>query len=168
MKKTLLFLLLAGCSTFSFAEFDHCKEIGGETISLKTKYSGDIPGFSHLVCQLHIDHGIAQIGLKTLQSKRGNIAATLVQTLKPLDEKSTLFKGPYNNPSMNVCKNLGGSMTPFIAHGNTTGELGETDICMFGDGSFISTWTLIYIANGREGYHVIKDRIQSEPVPLMY
>jgi hypothetical protein len=91
-----------------------------------------------------------------------------VKNLTEINETSVLWAGDAQNPSHNVCKNLGGTLSLFAAPGSFTSPQGESDICVFGDGSMISGWTLIYIANERNGYHLIKDNIPSQALPLFH
>jgi len=170
MLKNILFFTLIICGNLSHAKTHLCHQLGGEVKTLQANFAtnqGQINGFKKQFCVLHIDNGILSIGLKTLESKKPNLAASLVKTLAPLDENSTLLNGPYSNPSHNACKNLGGSFIGMLTFGSFSDEMGDSDICVFGDGSMISAWSLIYIANGRQGYDIVKKNIPSPTLPLM-
>lgn len=165
-KTTALFVALLSCS--AYAE-NTCQKLGGKIEKMQINFStsqGLLPGFTKKFCSFEIDNGYACLGLQSMNSKKTNIAASYVLNLPPIDENSPLWNGTDNNPSHNVCKNLGGSYAQMVSNGSFQSELGDSDICVFGDGSMISAWTLIYIANGREGYHLIKDHIPSKALPL--
>ena len=165
MKKSLVWLFLTGC-TPALAITTHCQQLNGQLVNVTASYHGQPIGFRKVICQLKINNDIAQIGINSIESKKPNIAATLAKTLKPIDSQSSLLKGNYSNPSHNLCRNLGGSFIGFSADGVFTNLQGESDMCVFGDGSMISGWTLIHIANERPGYEVLKNTIPSQDVPL--
>ena len=75
-----------------------------------------------------------------------------------------MWKGSYANPAWNVCKNLGGAESGFAVPSSYTDDLGQSDICVFGDGSMVSAWSLIYMANHREGYDAVKAEVRAEPL----
>jgi len=142
-----------------------CQDIGGQVQQMEMIYQtpqGLIKGFSRPFCTFILNHGFAVIGLESMNSKKANIAASLVLTLPELDEQSKLWEGSDTNPSHNVCRNLGGTYAQLITNGSFQSQEGANDICVFGDGSMISGWTLIYIANQREDYDVIKNNIPSQ------
>ncbi|MDQ5884603.1 MAG: hypothetical protein QG556_943 [Pseudomonadota bacterium] len=148
-----------------------CTDIGGKVTPMNIIYQtgqGKVTGFKQKFCSFAIDNGLAIIGLKSMNSKLANIAASYILTLESLDNSSPLWEGQAQNPSHNVCHNLGGTNAQAVAPGSFTSEQGENDICVFGDGSMISGWTLIYIANQREGFNLIKDNIPSKALPLFH
>lgn len=126
-------------------------------------------GFNKTFCTFNLNGGFAVVGLQTFASLNSNIAASYIVTLPTIEPSSPLWKGPYANPSANVCKNLGGASISFnVGSGGFSNRLGQSDVCVFGDGSMISSWTLIYIANGREDYDKIRNAIQSKPLQISY
>lgn len=176
MSRFIIFsLLLTAFSSSALATNDelanYCKKNHGVvenmTVSVVAATGARVSGFTKPFCNFEIDNGLVSLGLITFSSKKPNIAASLITQLPPIGESSPLFEGPYSNPSFNVCKNLGGSQMGFTAvAGNFSDPKGESDICVFGDGSMVSAWSLIYIANGRDGYDAVKNAIRSEPVKL--
>ena len=165
-KITTPLLALLTCS--AYAE-NTCEKIGGKIENMQMNFStslGRLKGFNKKFCSFEINNGYATLGLQSMNSKNTNIAASYVLNLPPIDENSPLWNGADNNPSHNVCKNLGGSYAQMVSNGAFSSALGENDICVFGDGSMISAWTLIYIANDRQGYQLIKDNIPSKALPL--
>jgi putative hemolysin len=149
----------------------YCTKNGGEVESMSVEYQdlngARVEGFTKDFCSFNIDNGLIAVGLETFSSEKSNIAATLIKKLDPLEEDSVLWQGSYNNPSLNVCKNLGGSEVVFnVSSGGFADEKGESDICVFGDGSMVSAWSLIYMANGRTGYDQVKNAVKSEPINM--
>lgn len=149
---------------------EYCEQSGGQVEKMVVSYnthSGHVYGAQKSFCTFYIDKGFVAVGLTSFASSTPNIAATLMKTMPEIDFESALFKGPYQNPSLNVCKNIGGSSVSFFVNGGGfANKVGQNDICVFGDGSMISAWSLIYIANGREGYSLVRDKVRSEPIQL--
>lgn len=142
----------------------YCLQFGGTVEAIPMVYhmqGGLINGEAQDFCEFNIDNGSAAVGLKTFASKKPSIAATYIKIMPTIDEKSKLLIGPYSNPSWNLCKNLGGVLAGYVVLGAYTNALGESDICVFGDGSMVSGWTLIYIANQRTGFDKIRSGIRS-------
>lgn len=149
---------------------DYCLESGGQVEEMPAQFdgpSGQVNGSSKQFCTFKIDKGFVVVGLESFASAKPNIAATLIKKLPAISFDSPLFKGKYHNPSLNFCKNIGGSSIPFtVISGGFANELGQSDICVFGDASMVSAWSLIYIANGRTGYELVREKIKAEPLPL--
>lgn len=168
----LLFLTSSLISTPILAKFKenmhlYCTKSGGVVENLTVRFStpqGEVIGNSRKFCTFYIDKGVLQIGLETFASKNSSIAANYIKTLPEITEDSTLFQGSYTNPSHNFCKNLGGTMVSFVLTGSFSNTLGQSDICVFGDGSMVSGWSLIYMANHREGYDAIKNKVKAKPL----
>ncbi|STX30202.1 Putative hemolysin [Legionella beliardensis] len=161
---------LSAATTLKQALSDYCNESGGQVETMPAQFgtsAGLVEGFSKNFCTFKIDNGFIAVGLTTFASSKPNIAATLIKQLPPIAPDSPLLKGKYNNPSLNFCKNLGGSSISFlVASGGFSNALGQTDICVFGDGSMVSGWSLLYIANGRTGYHVVREKIKADPLTI--
>ena len=147
----------------------YCQQAGGVVEVMTAEFntaSGYVEGQSKRFCNFLVNDGFLVIGLETFASKKPSIAATLIKKLNYIADDSLLWRGNYSNPSHNVCKNLGGSGIGFVASGGFTDRIGESDICVFGDGSMVSGWSLIYMANHRKGYDDIKNKIQAQPLPI--
>ena len=129
--------------------------------------NGPTIGQSKSFCTFSADNGFIVIGLETFASDKPSIAATYIKTLKEIDSTSSLFDGLATNPSYNVCKNLNGTMVGFVVNGSFTNALGASDVCVFGDGSMVSAWSLIYMANHRSGYEAIKQQVKAAPMEWM-
>ena len=129
--------------------------------------SGFTPGFDAKFCLFEKDNGYIAIGLQTFSSIKSNLAATFMKKLPQLENTSPLWKGEYANPSLNVCKNIGGSSISFhVISGGFTNRYGQNDICVFGDGSMVSAWSLIYMAGNRPGYDEVKNNARSLPLDI--
>lgn len=148
----------------------YCNESGGTVeempVEVKTKTGVIVKGQAKLFCSFTINEGLIAIGLETFSATEPSIAATFIKSMDEIKGDSNLWHGEYPNPSHNVCKNLGGSAISFVANGSFTSPLGESDICVFGDGSMVSAWSLIYMANHREGYETVKNRVKAEPFDI--
>jgi hypothetical protein len=128
--------------------------------------TGYVQGQSKAFCNFFVDNGFIAIGLETFSSEEPSIAATFIKKMHPINDDSPLWKGKFTNPSHNVCKNIGGSGIGFVTSGGFSNSLGETDICVFGDGSMVSGWTLIYMANHRDGYDAVKEQVRAQPMNI--
>lgn len=173
--KKLSILTLSLCSSsiqaaWDQTHIDYCHMLSGKVEDMKMIYhtsKGYIKGRSEKFCTFNIDKGFIVVGLETFASVTPSIAATFIKSMPRLDMDSKLFKGPFDNPSMNFCKNIGGSNVLFnVAGGGYSNHLGESDVCIFGDNSMVSAWSLIYIANGRKGYDKVKEATRAEPLPI--
>lgn len=145
----------------------YCTQYGGFVEDLSVQFNtrkGEITGVTRKFCLFYVDQGILTIGLETFAASTPSIAANYIKTLPEIGDESPLLKGPYSNPSHNVCKNLGGAMVGFVLPGDFTHSQGQSDICVFGDSSMVSSWSLIYMANHREGYDEIKNQVKAEPL----
>ncbi len=173
--KHLNFCLLLLGSTYSTAYANkpdvelaaYCIQSGGFVETMQAEFStnhGIVHGLTKSFCEFHINGGTLSIGLETFATPTPNIAATYAKTLMPIDANSPLWRGSAGNPSFNVCKNLGGSAIGDFAMGGFASHAGQSDICVFGDASMISAWSLIYMANHREGFDEVKALIRSTPI----
>lgn len=148
---------------------EYCRTKGGMDEKMTAEFmtmAGKQNGFTQVFCNFRAGSGHVSVGLRTFASPTPNIAATYMQVLPEIKPDSQLWKGEYMNPSANVCKNLGGSSIGFVATGGFANNLGQSDICVFGDGSMVSAWSLIYMANNREGYDEIKHNVASIPLAI--
>ncbi len=164
-----LVMSLASYAQAQSDEADYCQQAGGEVEIMPAQFStssGLITGNSRHFCRFNIDNGLLIIGLETFASKQPSIAATLIKRLGDIADDAALWKGNATNPSYNVCKNLGGAAIGFVTSGSFVDTQGQSDICVFGDGSMVSAWSLIYMANHRTGYDEIKEKVRAEPLNI--
>ena len=139
---------------------------------------GPLEGLTEEFCTFERDNGYLVIGLSAFASAQPNIAATYMKSLPEIKMGSDLMQEHSKsdsktqgyglaNPSAGVCTKLGGTEVNFKFHGNFRPKAGgDSDICVFGDGSMVSAWTLIYMANHRTGYDEIKSYVKSQPLVL--
>lgn len=165
-------LMYTTASQASVDDAAYCISKNGTVESMVAEFStsgGTKHGFTKKFCTFSLDGGFIAVGLSTLAGTDPNIAASFIKTLPKIEPGSPLLIGKYSNPSMNVCKNLGGANIGFnVPSGGFANKLGQSDVCVFGDGSMVSGWSLIYIANGRTDYYKVRDAIRSEPLRLNY
>lgn len=159
---------------------DYCVAKGGTLTPMTAWFEtarGPIEGMTKRFCTFERDHGYIVIGLSAFASEQPNIAASYMTSLPEIKGNSDLMhdqtkrqiKTGYGlaNPSYAVCKNLGGTSINFKFQGNFRPQQGgDADICVFGDGSMVSAWSLIYMANHRAGYDEVKGYVKSLPLPL--
>ncbi|WP_133127928.1 hypothetical protein [Legionella nagasakiensis] len=148
---------------------DHCANAGGVVEEMVAEFLTPgrwVQGQSKSFCNFYLDNAFVSIGLETFSSDKPSIAATYSKRLREVGADSSLWKGESANPSHNVCKNLGGATIGFVTDGGFANHLGQSDICVFGDGSMVSGWSLIYMANHREGYDEIKNQVKAEPLNI--
>lgn len=186
MSSIVLLALGLSCSPLCFALLDedplgeYCVSKSGTLTPMTAWFEtskGPIAGLTERFCTFERDNGYLVIGLSAFASDQPNIAATYMKTLPEIKEGSDLFAKDepskmkpgalgLPNPSYNVCKKLGGTAINFKFHGNFRPKNGgDSDICTFGDGSMVSAWTLIYMANHRAGYDEVKNYVKSQPLP---
>lgn len=142
----------------------YCRDAGGVVEEMPAEiFAGNswVKGQSKLFCNFHLHNAFIAVGLETFAADEPSIAATFMKEMGEITSGSPLWKGKYSNPSQNVCKNLGGASIGFITSGGFVNQLGQSDVCVFGDGSMVSGWSLIYMANHREGYDDIKNKVKA-------
>lgn len=172
MKALFYLILLAGFTCNIYANnLSYCQKNGGQVESMSVNYdthAGMVKGWKKQFCTFDVDNGgFIAIGLETFASTKPNLAATFIKIMPKFPQNSALLKGPYNNPSLNLCLHLGGASVSFnILDGGFRNHLGQNDICVFGDGSMVSGWSLIYMANGRKGYDAVKRAVKSKPLDI--
>ncbi len=147
----------------------YCTTSGGvveEMFAEISTHDGLVKGNSRAFCNFTLENAFISIGLETFSDDTPSIAATFMKQMGVIGSASPLWKGKFANPSLSVCKNLGGATIGFVANGGFSNPLGQTDICVFGDGSMVSAWSLIYMANHREGYDRIKMNVKATPLSI--
>lgn len=175
IKKTRAFGLFLVCMsvliTDVYADSDedytpYCEAAGGQVEQMPAKINMEI-GFTKSFCHFTLKNASVLIGLETFASDFPNIAATYMKNLKEITPDSPLWNGNSSNKALNLCKNLGGAEIGFVAGGGGfVDALGESDVCVFGDGSMVSSWSLYYMTSHREGYDAIKDHVKSHPLSI--
>lgn len=161
-----------GVATLAHAgvnEVDYCTHTGGKVKTITAEFQTADPahpqkGLRKQFCTFKKDGGYIVVGLDAYASKHANIAATYIEKLGNIPEGSYLMAGKYSNPSWNLCKNLGGAIAGYHAQGAFTDNTGQSDVCVFGDDSMVSSWSLYYMATGRDHYNEVKENVRSEPI----
>lgn len=152
---------------------DYCTSTGGTVIDMIAKFetkSGKVDGFSKQFCQYDLNGHLNTIGLDTLASSQPSLAATYTQKVM-IDASKPLPMRPYGNPGLNVCHNLNGVSIAFSAVDGGSfldSDGGEADICVFADGSMISGWSLIYMADDPSQKALIKSAAMNIDIPIIY
>ena len=159
---------------------DYCVAKGGMVTPMTAWFetnTGPVAGLTEKFCTFERDKGYIVIGLSAFASEQSNIAATYMKTLPEFKEDSDLMRDKSKpagqssgfgmpNPSYAVCQNLGGTAITYKFHGSFRPQQGgDVDICVFGDGSMVSAWSLIYMANHRAGYDEVNSYVKSQPIP---
>ena len=140
-----------------------CQDSHGKVVNSYAEmstYAGTVKGLEAQFCLISNDQSnLAMIDLQTLVSTRPNFAATYV--LKGIDYA--------NIPKKNIqqiCQSLRGTSIGFYTNGGWVNEYGQDEICVFPDGSKISTWALVYLSSGNPNYLGLRSRIRSSPLAL--
>ncbi|PJD93057.1 MAG: hypothetical protein CK424_03390 [Legionella sp.] len=141
---------------------DYCNAKGGKVTLMKPAHAAET-NVSTKFCTFYRDNGYIVIGLSAFASPNPSIAATYMKRLSELKEDSPLMQPGPGNPSYTVCQHLGGIATSYHVSASLNGE---SDICVFGDGSMVSAWSLIYMANHRKGYDEVKANVRSQPLDM--
>ena len=184
IKQYSLFLALSifSLSTLAYAHESHpakseeasyCIKHGGTVTTMHVEY-GSIVGISHKFCNFIINKTAigsneVSVGLKAYASKKPSIAASMIKTLPAVGSHLKLIDGTTPNAALNLCKNLGGSEISYSTRfgGGFVDKQGNmSDMCVFGDGSMVSAWSLIYMSNNYTGFDKIKKSVRSKPLAL--
>jgi hypothetical protein len=123
-------------------------------------------GIVRKVCQVNVNGNLIEFGVEAADPKLPTIAATMLKTAPAVDPNKVKTSG---NPAMVYCLAYGGAEAAFVSTNlHFTEALGQTDACVFGDGSMASAWSIAYLASSApgDGWRAIRDQISSEQVFL--
>jgi hypothetical protein len=136
-----------------------CNDSNGKVITSNAQFNGNINGLEAQFCFISNGSNLAMIDLQTLTSDKPSIAATYITRGVDMMRipKKTIWQ---------FCEALKGTSIGFYSTGGWTNPQGVDEICVFPDGSKISTWTLYYISNGNAEYLGIRSRIRSPPLAI--
>ncbi len=143
-----------------------CESHGGKVVKMVFQIDNQ-KGNYEFFCQIKKDSNVGLIGLHSFGSKKFTIASTYAK--KHSIASNEKIEGPYYRADYNLCLKLGGSCAGYNYSGGYSDVSGGgvSDMCVFGDGSMISTWTLLYIVTGQRDD--IKNNIRSNtyaiPIP---
>jgi putative hemolysin len=140
-----------------------CHDSNGQVINSYAQmstYTGTVNGLEAQFCLISNNLGnLAMIDLQTLVSTRPNFAATYV--LKGIDYANIPKKNIWE-----ICQSLRGTSIGFYTSGGWVNQYGQDEICVFPDGSKVSTWALVYLSSGNPNYLGLRSRIRSSPLAL--
>lgn len=106
---------------------------------------GYVEGLPNWFCIFETEQRIGMIDLATLGSTHPSIAATYL--LYGIDLEAMGDPPPdVVNPGTWVCENLAGTSITRVTSGGFVNDFGQDEICVFGDGSKISIWVLVYVS----------------------
>jgi hypothetical protein len=127
---------------------------------------GTIEGLQNKFCTFTSKVHTGMIDLQTLTSKRPSIAATyLLNGLDMAELIKVVPEGYQGNPATLYCKALEGSSITRYTDGGFATKLGQDEVCVFGDGSMISMWVLVYVSGDPE-YLSMRKAVKSEALPI--
>lgn len=150
--------VFASMSSYSTPEA-WCRDSMGKVITSYAQFNSNINGLEALFCFINNGQNTAMIDFQTLVSIRPSIAATYI--LRGIDLNTIPKKDIWQ-----VCQSLRGTSIGFYSSGGWVNPLGQDEICVFPDGSKISTWALYYISNGNPSYLGLRNRMRSSPLPI--
>jgi hypothetical protein len=123
-------------------------------------------GIVRKVCQVNVTGNMVEFGVEAANPKLPTIAATMLKTARAVDPSKVKASG---NPSLVYCQAYGGAEAAFVSQNLRFTEVqGQSDQCVFGDGSMASAWSIAYLAMSTpgDGWRAIRDQISSEQVFL--
>jgi len=171
-----LSVLFGGINIASAAGEAQCLSAKDRAAGVKTRVfnsyaaldvaGGTAKGLSNTFCTFTSRDHFGMIDLQTLTSKKPSIAATYL--LKGVDVAALgklipeHFEG---NPGTVYCEGLAGSSISRYTSGGFTSPGGQDEVCVFGDGSKISIWVLIYVSDD-PSYLSMRKAVKSQPLNL--
>ena len=128
--------------------------------------SGWTDGLSNKFCKFETTNRLGLIDLQTLTSKKPSIAATyLLNGLDMVELEKVIPDNFEGNPGTLFCQALAGSsITRYTSGGFATKE-GQDEVCVFGDGSKISIWVLVYTSDDPD-YLSMRKAVKSPPLAI--
>ena len=155
-------------------EANYCESLyGGELVPLRVVDNGGTPraqyGLVRTVCQVNVNDTLVAFGVEAADPSVPTIAATMMKTAPAIDVAKVNSTAP--NPAMKYCAEYGGAEAGFVAVDlSFTQKLGDQfDMCVFGDGSMASAWSLAYLGWAAEGsksdgFLAIRDQVSDAQV----
>ena len=152
---------------------NHCaSNFEGEVVQLQMVSNAQQPnaqfGLVHDFCKIDANGTQVLLGLENVDPKVPTIAATMLKTARAVDPAKLQTHG---NPAIAICRGYGGADAAFVAFSLFfTDAVGASDMCVFGDGSMVSAWTLAYVGSSHEEadspFQAIRDAVSDEQVLL--
>lgn len=128
-----------------------CTKLGGEVTSIPmiNGYNDHIDevGVSVRFCNLvWKETSILSVGLSALDPETRTIAATWMKHT-PAINPDVVTPHPGSDPSFWYCQGWGGTESDSVKLSlSFENKLGQSGICVFGDGSMIDSWTLTHLS----------------------
>jgi hypothetical protein len=149
-----------------------CKSIyGGKLVPMQMVDNGGTSwaqyGLVRTVCQVNVNGTLVAFGVEAADPSVPTIAATMMKTAPAIDSAKVNTTG---NPAMVYCAAYGGAEAGFVALGlSFEQKLGQTDMCVFGDGSMASAWSLAYLGwategDENDGFQAIRNKVSHKQV----
>ena len=155
---------------------NNCESLyGGKLVPLRMIMNGGTAsaqyGLVRTVCQVAVNGTLVQFGVEAAEPSIPTIAATMIKTAPTIDPSKVHTSA---NPAMAYCAAYGGAEADFVAMdlSFTEKKVGQTDMCVFGDGSMASAWSLAYIGWAAEsgtkgdGFLAIREKVSNKQVFL--
>ena len=125
-------------------------------------------GLVHDFCKIDVNGTQVVLGLENVDPKVPTIAATMLKTASAVDPAKLQTHG---NPATAICRGYGGADASFVAFSLFfTDAVGAYDMCVFGDGSMVSAWSLAYVGSSQEDtdspFQAIRDAVSDDQVLL--
>jgi putative hemolysin len=151
---------------------NHCKlRYGGSQVDLRMVENGGTAlaqyGLVRTACQVKVNGTLVTFGVEAADPSVPTIAATMMKTAPAIDAAKVHTTA---NPAMVYCAAYGGAEAGFVAVGlSFEQKLGQTDMCVFGDGSMASAWSLAYLGwaaegDASDGFQAIRDKVSQAQV----
>lgn len=130
-------------------------------------HAGWVKGLQNKFCTFtSTENNTGMVDLQTLTSKRPSIAATyILNGLDMAELMKVVPEGYSGNPATLFCQALAGSSITRYTNGGFATKLGQDEVCVFGDGSKVSMWSLVYLSDDPD-YLSIRKAIRSEPLQV--
>jgi hypothetical protein len=126
------------------------------------------PGLSDLFCHIAYPDGTsALLGLSTALPTVPTIAATFLKTSPPVNFTALNVTGGAN-PANPLCTAYGGAQASNVGFLSFTNAQGATDMCVFGDGSRVSAFTLAYVSLAAPGSYFAALRAAIYPAQVFF
>lgn len=136
-----------------------------DMVAMFATENGMVEGVTKKFCQYIFEGNLALVGLETLSTKP-TLAATYA-LLEKAEPDTSFPEDPYGNAAVKACETLHGSEIAFAVGGGSSGfndDIGASDVCVFGDGSSISGWTIISMSTGAR--KDMRKHIRSKPMNI--
>ena len=149
----------------------HCVALYNGTV-VKTQMTDNVGapyeqrGLVRELCVVNVQGNVVAFGVEVADPSTPTIAATMLKTAPPIDTSKVIGNG---NPAMAYCQGYGGAEAGFVALDLSFQiEEGQSDMCVFGDGSMASAWSLAYVGWSKpgDGWWAIRQQVSDKQIFL--